>query len=97
MRGDISPLTPERDDKQAEQYSTSAFGDAFPTTPEMPCRVPTGFMPPPPVDHFPSTQKSRSNTPQMQGNPHLLVFIAHLSLLLKNLPPIMSTYLLSIL
>ena len=83
MRGDISPLTPERDDKQADQYSASAFGDAFPTTPEMPCRVPTGFMPPPPVDHFTSTQKSRSNTPQMQGNPYLIVFYYSFAFVIK--------------
>ena len=68
MRGDISPLTPERDDRHAEHYSSSAFEDTFPATTEMPCRVPTGFMPPPPVDHSISMQKHRSNTPQMQGN-----------------------------
>jgi hypothetical protein len=67
LRGDISPLTPEHDDKHAEHYSASAFGDAFPTATDMPCRVPTGFMPPPPADHSISMQKSRSNTPQMQG------------------------------
>ena len=67
LRGDISPLTPERDNKPAEQYSISAYGHPFANAGQLPCRGPSGFMPPPPVDQTGSMQGNRSNTPQMQG------------------------------
>ena len=63
LRGDISPLTPERQSQQSEQYSESAFVSPFSTAGPFPPRGPAGFIPPPPAD----CAFSIMNTSQIQG------------------------------
>ena len=68
LRGDISPLTPERDAEQPEHYTVSAYAQNFTHgASQMPARGPSGFMPPPPTERTPN-YGGRNNTPQMQGN-----------------------------
>ena len=72
MRGDISPLTPERDIEQhSEKYSVSAYGHPFAPTGQLPTRGPSGFMPPPPAERSSGygalIPSDRSTTPQIQG------------------------------
>ena len=65
LRGDISPLTPERQSQQSEQYSESAFVSPFSTVGPFPPRGPAGFIPPPPADCAFSMQIM--GTSQLQG------------------------------
>ena len=77
LRGDISPLTPERQPQQSEQFSESAFVSPFSTVGPFPPRGPAGFIPPPPPD----CAFSIISTSQIQGIIKLYnVMVAHLKL-----------------
>ena len=77
LRGDISPLTPERQPQQSEQFSESAFVSPFSTVGPFPPRGPAGFIPPPPPD----CAFSIISTSQGQGIIKLYnVMVAHLKL-----------------